>query len=70
VKSVEGDHPVKIFPIGQSPDLGDSEAEVVDALTGVLQQQTVTGQDELSLGVRDVTGTGLVCDHTVDYAGD
>jgi hypothetical protein len=39
-------------------------------LAGVFGKQAEIGPDELPLGVGDVTGVGLVSDHTLNYAGN
>jgi hypothetical protein len=39
----------------------------VDALAGVLWQQAEVGPDELAFGVGDITGVGLVSEHTINY---
>jgi hypothetical protein len=42
----------------------------MDPLAGVLGQQAEIGQYESPLGVGDIAGIGLVCDHTLYYDGD
>jgi hypothetical protein len=45
-------------------------AEVVDALACVLGEQAEVRDDELPLGVGDITGVELVCDHILYYDSD
>jgi hypothetical protein len=39
----------------------------VDALAGILGEQTEGGDNELPFSVRDVAGVGLVGDHDLKY---
>ncbi len=42
-------------------------AEVVDSLAGIFREQANIRENELSFGIGDVAGVGLVRDHALNY---